>query len=52
MHTQKGLKEKFIADLKDCTKKLRSEPQKKLEGRVGSNVETQLYFVNILILKP
>ena len=34
MHTQPGLKEKFISDLRECTAQLLKEPKKKLEGRV------------------
>ena len=34
MHTQEGIKEKFVGDLSDVTEELLKQGNKKLDGRV------------------
>ena len=34
MHTQPGIRERMLGDLRDSAKKLAAKPKEKLEGRV------------------
>jgi hypothetical protein len=36
MHTQAGIKERFVQDLQEAASEMRKEPAKKDEGRVSA----------------
>jgi hypothetical protein len=36
MHTQKGIKERFLRDLRECAEIMLKAPKAKLDGRVSA----------------
>ncbi len=50
MHTQPGIKERFVADVKAAAATMRAKPSQKLEGRVSAMSSQSAFEIRSYVL--